>query len=202
MTEDEARDWIAAQFGGAGVDRLDRFATLVAAENERQNLIAPSTVATIWSRHIVDSAQLIDGAPADGEWLDVGTGGGFPGLVVGLLRPAPMLLVEPRRRRAAFLADCIEALEVPHVGVRACRVELLREPVAVISARAVASVATLFADARHVATRDTLWLLPRGRDTMAQIAEAEQHWCGVFHVKQSVTAADSAILVATQVRAR
>lgn len=202
MTEDEAKSWVRARFGERATERLARFADLVERENGEQNLVAPSTLPSIWSRHIVDSAQLIEGAPPGGRWIDIGTGGGFPGFVVALLRPAPIVLVEPRRRRAAFLERCVGLFDLPSVSVRASRIERVMEVADVISARAVAPAARLFADAHHCARRDTLWLLPRGRDTLAQVAAVEQHWRGVFHVKQSVTDPNSGILTASDVRPR
>ena len=86
--------------------------------------------------------------------------------------------------------------------VEPSRIERFTTEAAVISARAVSSLDSLFADAWCCASPDTLWLLPRGRDTVAQVADAEQRWRGVFHVKQSVTSPESSILVATQVRPR
>jgi 16S rRNA (guanine527-N7)-methyltransferase len=101
MTEEEARQWIRERFGDVGTTRMEALAGLVAAEAVNQNLVAPSTLASIWSRHIVDSAQLIGLAnEVQGDWLDIGSGAGFPGLVVAALTNRAVFLVEPRRRRA------------------------------------------------------------------------------------------------------
>ena len=100
MTEDEARHWLRERFGEAGEARMDILAGLVAGEAVSQNLIAPSTLATMWSRHIVDSAQLIGlAADTEGDWLDIGTGAGFPGLVIAALTDRAVTLVE---RAGAF----------------------------------------------------------------------------------------------------
>src|SRR5690606_38324705 len=83
---------------------LERFAAMLVAENDRQNLIAASTVPALWVRHLADSAQLLaldrDG---DGLWLDLGSGPGLPGLVVAILSERPVVLVESRKRRCEFL---------------------------------------------------------------------------------------------------
>lgn len=86
MTEEEARSWARASFGVSCETRLAEFGTLIVEENLRQNLIAPSTIDQLWSRHIVDSAQLLAFVGSErGPWLDIGTGGGFPGLVIACL---------------------------------------------------------------------------------------------------------------------
>ncbi|MEO5865786.1 MAG: RsmG family class I SAM-dependent methyltransferase, partial [Sphingomonas sp.] len=105
MTEDEARSWIADRFGANGVTQMTKLADLVRTESPHQNLVSAMSLDHLWSRHIVDSAQLIglaDAAP--GRWLDVGTGAGFPGIVVAALTGREVVLVEPRKRRVEFLA--------------------------------------------------------------------------------------------------
>ena len=193
MTEAEARAWVAERFDAQQLSRLERFAAIVAEENTKQNLVAPSTLASIWSRHLVDSLQLADLAPADGTWLDVGTGGGFPGLVVAIVRDTAIHLVEPRKRRAGFLAHAADLLGLPHVSVHAAKVENVDVRAKVISARAVASIPALVEAARHVASRDTIWLLPRGRVDQSELATLQQH-ARVFHVKQSLTSSESQIV--------
>lgn len=203
MTEDEGRDWIAARFGVAAVERIEHLLALVVAENSHQNLIAPSTVDAIWVRHAVDSAQLVGLASGDGLWLDVGTGGGFPGLVVALLRLGPVCLVEPRKRRAEFLSRCVVQLGLAdRVSVVPSKVEAVHVKAAVISARAVGSIENLLLAAASCANANTRWLLPRGRSGSDVLITLRRDWTGMFHVEQSVTDAESSILVLDQVRRR
>lgn len=208
MTEEEARAWLSDRgwLTGKAGERLTRLAALVVAENEHQNLIAASTVATLWARHIVDSAQLLplaDGVPAAGHWIDLGSGGGFPGLVIACLRDAPLTLIETRALRARFLADCVAELDLPHVRVVQQKAEQARpEPAAVISARAFAPLGRLFDLAHHLAHKETVWLLPKGRNAQLELATARQEWQAVFHVEHSVTDVDSAIIVARSVQRR
>jgi len=204
MTEEEAQAWIEERHGAAGVDVMARLAALVRDEAARQNLIAPSTLGDIWVRHIVDSAQLLPYAEASpGNWLDIGTGAGFPGMVVAALSDRPVWLVEPRKRRADFLSACSEALGVANrTVVVPGKVERVELQAGVISARAVASLWELLGAARHCSTWNTLWLLPKGRGAREEIASAQQSWHGAFHVEHSVTDPESLIVVAKEVTRR
>lgn len=204
MTEDEAQAWIAARFADAGVAAMTLLARLVREEATRQNLIAPSTLDTLWTRHIVDSAQLLAlAAPNPGLWLDIGTGAGFPGLVVAALTDRAVVLVEPRKRRADFLSACCVAMDVAdRTTVVADKVERVAVQAAVISARAVAALPDIFASAVHCSTWNTQWLLPKGRGAREEIASAQQAWHGVFHVERSVTDPESLIVIAKEVTRR
>ena len=202
MTENEARAWAAARFDSAAMDRLERLAAIVAAESERQNLVARSTLDAIWSRHIVDSLQLVALGP-EGKWIDVGTGAGFPGLAVAAVEPdRPMVLVEPRRLRADYLADAAKRLGLTNVSVLATKIESVRDKATVISARAVSRIGPLLSSAAQCANNGTVWLLPNGRNADDEVAEARLTWHGVFHVEQSITNPESAIVIARGVRRR
>jgi len=203
VTEEEAREAVRGRVGPAALERIDAFAAMVIAENERQNLIAPATVPTIWSRHLLDSIQLL-ALPPDGwsTWLDIGTGAGFPGMVVAAASDRPVTLVEPRRRRAEFLAGAAEALGLKHVRVLAQRVEQVEAKAQVISARAVAAMEKLLPAAVHCATTETTWVLPRGRLDTQELARLRLGWKGMFHVEPSITDDRSAIVVATGVARR
>ena len=202
MNEDAALVWLEAQHA----ERMPVLRALVEhtlAENGRQNLIAAASEARVWSRHIVDSAQLLTLVPDGGVWLDIGTGGGFPGLVIAALRDDPVVLVEPRARRATYLRDTAEALGLGHVTVHGCRIERV-PPVgaAVISARALAALPAVFALSVPHATRSTRWVLPKGRSAQSEVASARAAWHGAFHVKPSITDPEAWIVLADGVRPR
>lgn len=196
MTEDDARAWISTRFGEAKTNLVAQFVDRVKIENAQQNLIAPSTIDTIWVRHALDSAQLIElaGKPFS-SWLDIGTGGGFPGVVVAILSGAEVTMVEPRRRRVEFLQQCVDTLGIARGRILQAKVEQVDGQFDVISARAVASVEKLLHAAEHCATAGTRWVLPRGRLEADHLAALRQnrHW--MFHVKQSLTDVGSSIVV-------
>lgn len=195
MTEEEAQAWVRARYDVAVVERLNAFAAMVVEENQRQNLISPATIASLWSRHIADSLQLSSLADQSGRWLDIGSGGGFPGLPVAIAGVGSMLLVEPRRRRGEFLASCISKLALANVAVVIDKVERIEAQADVISARAVTSVEKLLHAAVHCATPVTRWLLPRGSADLSDVIATLSVKKMVFHVEQSVTEPASSILV-------
>lgn len=198
MTENEARQWVWEQFGPSAFAKAELLVEAVQGESIRQNLIAPSTIPYIWSRHVVDSAQLVAlGAHKPGDWMDIGTGAGFPGLVVALLSDRRIVLVEPRPRRAMFLRKLVEHLGLPRATVNTSRAENMPGNFSIVSARAVAAASTLFAAARHCTTPDTLWLLPKGRTALVDVAFAREAWHGTFHVEHSITEPNSMIICAT-----
>lgn len=194
MTEEEARAWIVDRFGGEAAERIATFVDRIIAANASQNLISPTTITSIWSRHVVDSAQLLALAPREwASWLDIGTGGGFPGMVVALLAPERIVtMVEPRSKRAAFLRDCVQRAALSRAGIVVGKVETVSLTSDVISARAVGPVGKILRAASHCATAATTWLLPRGRSGLQDIDEAGSI---VFHVEHSLTDPDSIILV-------
>lgn len=203
MTEAEAQAWVADRFGAAAVDRLAHFAQLLTNANEQQNLVAPATLPVLWSRHIADSAQLALLDNNTGVWLDIGSGGGLPGLVLALVLDRPFLLCEPRRLRASFLSEAAAALGLaPRVTVAQRKVEALATPAATISARAVASIEALFTAARACATPDTTWILPRGKSGRSELELVQRAVRGEFHVKQSLTDPEAVIVVARRVAKR
>lgn len=204
MSEEEARDWIRLHYGVPRETALAGFAQILVAEAERQNLIAASTMEHLWSRHLVDSAQLLplsEEAPS-GPWIDIGSGAGLPGLVIALLCERPLILVEPRAKRAEFLARAAGQLGLANVAVIASRIEAFRPATtaAVISARAVSQLAALFASAHHCADSSTIWLLPKGRNAQSEVEAARGAWQGSFHVEPSITSPDSGIVIARKVR--
>ena len=184
------------------LERLEAYVALVREENVRQNLISASTVDQLWERHILDSAQLVRFEPREGaSWVDIGSGAGLPGIVVACCVAGPVTLVEPRRLRAEFLHRVSESLGL-NATVVLGKAERAEGRYEVITARAVARLTQLLKISAHLSTGKTVWALPKGRSAAAELAEARQSWQGAFHVKQSVTDADSYIVVATGVRAR
>lgn len=201
-SEEAARGWIGETFAPTRDTwtKLDRFVDMLVAENAQQNLIAASTIPTIWVRHIADSAQLLslDTLDGDGLWIDLGSGPGLPGLVVAILSARPMLLVESRKRRCDFLRKVASELDLGHVVVAEAPLErVATQPAATISARAFAPLDKLIDLSARFSTESTRWLLPKGRNAVKELALLPQPWQRMFHVEQSRTDAESQILVGT-----
>lgn len=170
---------------------------MLVAENDLQNLIAASTIPTLWVRHIADSAQLLALDPErDGLWIDLGSGPGLPGLVVAILSERPMLLVESRKRRCDFLRTVATELDLRHVEVAEAPLERVSTRAAsTISARAFAPLDKLISLSTRFSTESTRWLLPKGRNAVKELALLPEAWQRMFHVEQSRTDTDSQILV-------
>lgn len=203
MIEDEgsARRYVAALADGEAMDRLERLAAALIEENRRQNLISRPSETAIWQRHIADSAQLLRFVPREtfGPWLDLGTGAGFPGLVIAVLRPAhPMVLVETRPLRAEWLIRMADELALDHCRIEAGRIEMV-EPFAarVISARAFAPLPKLLSLSAPFSTDETTYLLPKGRSAAQELAALPVRSRKLFHVEQSLTNPDAGIIVST-----
>jgi 16S rRNA (guanine527-N7)-methyltransferase len=184
---------------------LDRFVGLLLTTQSHTNLIGPATVAAVWTRHIADSLQLIDLAPAARTWLDIGSGGGFPGLVLACAfaeRPgAAVHLVESQGKKAAFLAQVVDALHLP-ATVHHRRVEDGALDVApdAITARAVAPLPRLLDYVAPFVKSGAKALLPRGQDVEAELTEAAKYWKIEAELAHSRTNPASRILIVRALR--
>lgn len=202
-SEERARIWVAEQPGVSRetIAALDRLAAFVEHEAQHQNLVSAATLPQMWQRHIADSAQLLRFVQpgSDEHWIDLGSGAGFPGLVVALMAPCRMTLVESRGLRIAYLERAIEHLgleaRVQVAGQTLDRIETM--PADYISARAFAPLPRLLEGAARFSTEKTHWLLPKGRNARAELESIAPAWQHVFHVEQSLTDPDAAILVGT-----
>ncbi|MEO8142041.1 MAG: 16S rRNA (guanine(527)-N(7))-methyltransferase RsmG [Sphingomicrobium sp.] len=181
-------------------DRLRRFAEMLVDENQRQNLVAKSTIDDLWRRHIDDAAQLVAYDAPAATWLDIGSGAGLPGIVIAVLTGNPIILVEPRRLRAEFLQRVVDELELDATVIQSKVETLQRPPVDIITARAVASIDRLFAMALHLSHKGTVWTLPKGRTAKLELEEAKKTWQGEFRLEPSRTDPDAHILIASRVR--
>lgn len=166
-------------------ERLKTYAGLLAKWQKAINLVAPNTLSDIWGRHFLDSAQLLPLAPeGTARWLDLGSGGGFPGLVIAALGIPQVHLVESDQRKAAFLREAARAMGVA-AAVHVKRIEAV-EPAdlhramggapQVISARALAPLAELLPRAYRLAGPQTIYLFPKGRQAEDELTEARRYW--------------------------
>lgn len=197
-SEGAARQFTAKRCDQAAMERLEALIAALKEENEKQNLVSRGTLANVWQRHIADSAQLLDHVPREtGVWLDLGTGAGFPGLVIAAMRPeTEVVLVESRARRVEWLSRMAVELGLRHCRIEGKRLELVETvPASVISARAFAPLPKLFDLSARFSTADTVWVLPKGRSAQQELSSMPKRFGKMFHVEQSLTDDDAGIIV-------
>ncbi|MBZ9989688.1 16S rRNA (guanine(527)-N(7))-methyltransferase RsmG [Mesorhizobium sp. BH1-1-5] len=189
-------------------ERLQAFEQLFLKWNRSINLAAPSTLDDVWRRHVLDSAQLARIAPAATRWVDLGSGGGFPGLVLGFLlteRPgASIALVESNRKKASFLQTVIGQFDLP-ARVVARRIDdsygLVSAP-EIVTARALAALPDLLDLSAPWLTKDARALFHKGRDYRAEVEESTHRWSFDLVEHSSMTDAEGVILEITELRRR
>jgi 16S rRNA (guanine527-N7)-methyltransferase len=166
------------------IHRLERYAALLAHWQKSTNLVASATLPRLWSRHFADSAQIRGLAPEARLWLDLGSGAGFPGLVVAILQTGQpgfrMHLVESNQKKCAFLAEVVRETKAP-VDIHAMRIEQLGESARrlepdVVSARALAPLPRLFELAQPFFGPQTRGLFLKGREAEAELDAAKRTW--------------------------
>lgn len=165
---------------------LESYADLLRKWQARINLVAPATVSELWSRHFLDSAQLLAHMnDLPGPVLDLGSGAGFPGLVLSVLGREDVTLVESDRRKVAFLQEAARITGATPT-IEACRIESLRPIRAgIVIARALAPVEKLLRYAEPYTDRTTVFLFLKGAQTDAELTTAQNTW------KMAVTKAPS-----------
>jgi 16S rRNA (guanine527-N7)-methyltransferase len=202
MTTSALADAIGCDVSRETVEKLELLQAMVVAEASQQNLVSAATLDDFWLRHIVDSAQLLrygNGTP----WLDLGTGAGFPGLVIAILAQGPVVLCEERRLRYTFLQSVADTLALENVRICGMKLERLENfPAATISARAFAPLERLLTLAHRFSTEKTRWVLPKGRNAQQEVESVRRTWHGDFRLEPSVTDPDSHIIVAQGIRPR
>ncbi len=163
--------------------RLDRYVDLLVAWQAKTNLVAPSTLPQLWTRHIADSLQLLDLAPSARRWLDFGSGGGFPGVVLACAMAehegASVQLVERIAKKAAFLREALRvtggagSVILADIGDY---VDSSKAPIDCVTARAVAPLHMLLGYAEPLVSRGAKALFLKGQDVESELTEATKYW--------------------------
>jgi len=185
--------------------RLEIYTALLRKWAPRINLISRSSVDDLWTRHVLDSAQLVDLAPARVEkWVDLGSGGGFPGLVVAILAAEHdtefhTTLLESDMRKCAFLRTVIRETGVA-ATVIGDRIEVAKPQEAdVISARALSDLGTLLGFTKRHLRPDGCAVFPKGKSWREEVYKAQTKWQFAYQVARSKTESGSVILSVTGV---
>ncbi|MEO1014547.1 MAG: 16S rRNA (guanine(527)-N(7))-methyltransferase RsmG [Pseudomonadota bacterium] len=202
MADTYGPDDFAAEFAVSRetMQRLDAFDRTLLDAAERMNLVARSTLPTRWSRHFRDSAQLAALIPAEARTLiDLGSGAGFPGLVLAAMfadRELGVTLVESTKKKAAFLTAAATAMGLKGVSVEAARIETIgRRAPDVITARALAALPKLLELATEIAGPKTVCIFPKGQDVDEELTHATKYWRMSAETRESLTQSGSKILI-------
>ncbi|MDS9466820.1 16S rRNA (guanine(527)-N(7))-methyltransferase RsmG [Paracoccus sp. MBLB3053] len=184
-------------------ERLNQYAGLMRKWNKAINLVAPSTLDALEERHISDSRKLAELSKATvGDWVDLGSGGGLPGLVLAINQPDRNIsLVESDKRKCSFLRNVCREVGLMNVAILNERIEMV-EPLSAqnISARALAPLPLLLSYVdRHLASGGRAWLM-KGRNWRNEVDEARKDWSFNLTAHRSATDPDSAILEMTDIR--
>jgi 16S rRNA (guanine527-N7)-methyltransferase len=181
--------------------RLDILAEQLAKWQRVKNLVSSKAMDTLWTRHIADSLQLLDLVPEAKSWLDLGSGGGFPGLVVAAAlaeRPgASVILVESNARKCAFLREAARAMSVPAKIVQSRLEDVIEDHVGkvdVVSARALAGLPELVEWTHKLLTTGTVGLFPKGLDLDRELTLTAKCWSMNSSIHNSLTDPSGRIL--------
>lgn len=199
----------------ATLERLIIYENLLKQWQKKINLVAPSTLDDIWHRHFADSAQLLALAPKSArKWVDLGSGAGFPGLVLAILRSGrgsesdhePQILIESDQRKAAFLGEIARKTSLA-VDIAVSRIELSSTQgrytsVDVVSARALAPLDRLIGLAKPMFGPTTVGLFLKGCDVAQEIEAAEAKWRFTCELVESLTDSEARIAVVKSPEAR
>jgi 16S rRNA (guanine527-N7)-methyltransferase len=163
--------------------RLDRYVALLLEWQAKTNLIAPSTLPDLWTRHISDSLQLLSLAPSAKIWVDLGSGGGFPGMVLACAlaeKPgANIHLIERNTKKAAFLREALRVTSAPgtvHLADIEDSVDRITVSVDCVTARALAPLHQLVGFAEPIVRKGAKALFLKGQDVEAELTEATKYW--------------------------
>lgn len=184
-------------------DKLVLYAGLLARWNRTIRLVSAQDVPAIWTRHVLDSLQLLPLLPPGLDAaVDLGSGGGLPGLVLALASGVPFDLVEADARKAAFLREAAHATGAP-VTIHAQRIEAVSlPPRGLITARALAPLPKLLSLAAPLLAPGGLCLFPKGQSFDAELADAQQSWMMTIETMPSRTAPDARLLLIRDLRPR
>ena len=189
--------------------RLDRYVALLLEWQAKTNLVAPSTLPTLWTRHISDSLQLMTIAPSAKVWADLGSGGGFPGIVLACAMAdtpdAIVHLVERNAKKAAFLREALRVTNARgkvHLADIGDSVDRIVGAVDCVTARALAPLHQLIGFAAPLVKQGAKALFLKGQDVEAELTEATKYWIIKPHLHSSRTGGQGWIVELDQIERR
>jgi len=179
--------------------RLDAYVALLLQWQAKTNLVAASTLPDLWTRHVADSLQLVRYAPPEAIWVDLGSGGGFPGIVLACVASGAghVHLVERNAKKAAFLREALRITGAPgtvHLADIGDFVDSFRGRADIVSARALAPLKVLIGLSELLLGRGARALFMKGQDIEAELTEAAKYWTIKYHLHPSLTNSGSFIV--------
>jgi 16S rRNA (guanine527-N7)-methyltransferase len=212
LAADRARAFALTPVSRETAERLDQYVDLLLTWQAMTQLIASSTLPNLWTRHIADSLQLLDLAPQARTWVDLGSGGGFPGLVLACaLANTPgtpgacVHLVESNAKKAAFLREAVRVTGAA-ASVHAERIETFVQNFGaqadVVTARALAPLKLLLDQCFGLLKTGTLGVFPKGQDVEAELTEATKYWNMTTDLVPSRTDPKGRIVIVRSVKRR
>lgn len=181
---------------------LDVYVAQLARWQTVKNLVGPSTLAEVWSRHVADALQLLSLAPEARHWVDIGSGAGIPGLILAIAgkeRGLRVTLVESNSRKCAFLSEAARLTGAP-AEIRNGRIEAILPTVTdaeIVCARALASLDQLLEWTGPMLKSGTTGLFPKGRDVQAELTQAAARWTFTHDLVPSRTDSEARIVRVT-----
>ncbi|MDF1854955.1 16S rRNA (guanine(527)-N(7))-methyltransferase RsmG [Pseudooceanicola sp.] len=180
------------------IERLEAYVQILTKWNSSINLVSPATLNEVWSRHIVDSAQIFSLAPWASKWADLGSGGGFPGLVIAILlgesNDGSMILVESDQRKSAFLRTALRETNTKAQVVAERIEETAPLQADILTARALAPLTRLLTFTERHQRPGGVSIFPKGQSWRAEIEAAQAHWRFHYDAVPSKTNPDSVVL--------
>jgi 16S rRNA (guanine527-N7)-methyltransferase len=220
LAEDRARALALTPVSRETEERLDRLVALLLSWQRTTQLVANSTLPRLWTRHIADCLQLVSLAPEAKSWVDLGSGAGFPGLVIACrlrqadarltppsvrltpasarLTQASVRLIESNAKKAAFLREAVRITDA-QAEVHHTRIENFAasfdQPVEVVTARALAPLKLLLDHSQRLLQRGAIGIFPKGQDVDAELTEAAKYWNMEAGLVPSVTDSKGRIVI-------
>lgn len=209
MNEDKAQALALTPVSRETLERLERFVALLRQWQAKINLVAPSTLDRLWTRHIADSLQLLPLAPQARLWVDFGSGAGFPGLIVACALAetagAHVHLIESNQKKAAFLREAARVTGAPatiHAQRIADFVHHFPHKPDIVSARAFAPLVRILEESHVLLEKGAIGLFLKGQDVESELTEATKCWKMQVKLVQSRTDPDGRIVVVSRVEGR
>ena len=197
MREDEI------YFSESILSSLDIYIELIKKWQKNINLVSKNSIDHLWNRHVIDSAQLYSLLPAPKKGLyiyDIGSGAGFPGMVLGIMGRKDIILCESNKRKCEFLKEVsrITNTNISIVNIRAQKLD--GRSALAITSRALASLDTLLEISMPILREKGVCVFPKGRTWKEELTVAEKKFIINYNTVQSITSSDSKIIIITKVR--